>query len=281
MKTPHEQYIELLALTQLYLLKEYPSNVWIETERESAQFFKQFANSKKVSPNRPSQPRQELPVQAKKPLPTTPPIEIKPKIKEVVNTPAAPIKKEAPAKPTIEQKSDAFSHLETLPKAVTADFSDIRKILKEKFPAHAFIDTPLDDGEAKKVNTTWQSEAVIPDIALLSFNENPKYKAFLQNLAKAIQIQFGCAKVLDAQQFEQENRWGLLLKAPNLKLILASDQGLEAFPKLMEHFKENPKLAKQAFGKVPLHLLSNLSLYLQEPRLKSALWQALYDILKK
>ncbi len=66
-----------------------------------------------------------------------------------------------------------------------------------------------------------------------------------------------------------------MTQSPDLRLVIASDYDLYLQPELMKVYREAPQQGKHYLNKTPLLLLSDLSLYLKEPQLKSLLWRAI------
>lgn len=300
------QYRELIALAQLYLLENHALKERILVDSQTFNFFKAEANLRKTkasqAPRLSSEPPSEkinraalpahpngpppetLPVQPSKPPQTLPldlpsfPVAPPKKINEIPKKPApsAAITEKQPIK-TSKKKSELFT-LEPMLESASSDFSEIRKIVTERFSTLTLLDDIPSDAGARKINNAWQAEIVISEVVILSFNEAFKQKAFLNNMAWAICQHLAPASVLSAQKFELDG-WNALLQAKELRLIIASDYAIHAMPGLMKHYREAQKQGKFYLDKVPLCLLSDLSLYLKEPHLKLPLWKAICDML--
>lgn len=288
-----QQYSELLTLTKAYLLQEFPRDGWISTDLANYSTFKHHApplnntNQQISSPkNAPVSLPPKTAVQIERiTIPSSITVHTEaqqtPLIKPVPRQPAKPVSKEKviksqPEKQVAQQSSPHIS-LEPIGPPASVDFSELRKILTDRVPALQIIDTIPNDDEAKLINNTWQNPVVIPTVVILSYQETPQEQALLQNLAKAIQTKLAPATIISAQKIDKENGWEALLQSKELRLIITSTHGLNAFPSAMKHYREAPKLAKSYLGKVSLCLLSDLSIYLKEPKLKPALWQAICD----
>lgn len=271
-----KQYQELVALTQKYLMQEFALRDRKSTDYQTYMYFKQSAKQDRIQEQKELQPAPSYPVSA---TPARPQALPTPVPSPIVPPPQDAVIKPEPVPPA-QSKTDSstkksFFERDPMPPAPDSDFGDIPKIVADKFPTQKLLDYVLGDDEAKKINTGWQTETPMPEILLLSFNESPKQKAFLTNMAKAIQFRLGTVTIFSAQKIEHDKGWEAILRSKTLRLIIASDCNLSTFPLLMKHYREVPKQAKHFLGKVPLYLLSDLSLYLKEPQLKPSLWQAI------
>jgi hypothetical protein len=287
--TPKEQYAELLALTQRYIQQEYPRDSWVGSDIETFSTFKQHAlNQKRAQqpkiPEKPLATLQNSSAQIVKP--SNPPSVIAkpaPIIKSL--TPVPPkklppsIQQTKPAEKKVMTPNVTGYNLELLPTAQNHELSDWKKIIHERFPNLELFDEPPNDELAKRINSAWQQPKTIPSVIILAFQETPKERAFLQNIAAAIQARYAQASVMSVQEIENEFGWDSTLQSKNLHLIIANTHGLNGVPSLMQHYREVQKHAKFYLSKVPLYLLSDISLYLKEPKLKPALWQEITALL--
>lgn len=279
MNSIKEQYAELVALTQLFLLREFSIKDKQITDPQTYTFFKTQL------PKEPIQCPSIQPVSIK----TTPP---KPTVNSMPLTPPSPIASlppitppPEPAKPEpqIEKpiapapmiKKNSVIAFEPLPHPVPVDFHEIKQIFKEHFSHYPILEEIPSDQQAKTIKNAWQIEQNIPPIIILSFNEQEKSRAFLHAIADAISRHLAPARVLSGPQIEKEKKWDLVLKSKELRLVIASDYGLYLLPELMKCYKEAPKQAKHYLYQTPLLLLSDLTLYLKEPQLKPLLWKAI------
>ena len=143
--------------------------------------------------------------------------------------------------------SETFDLQTRMPK----DFKELYDFHKKEFPGM----------------TVYQTSPAI-EIALLSFSDLANHQTFLQMLAKGIQMRFGkVAKVIGASGWEKA------------KFVIAADYGISSDPALSKHFKEGEKPGQMFLGTTPLFLLTDLALYMREPKLKGSLWKALSDTL--
>lgn len=288
----YSQYKELLALTQLFLLRECSLQEQRMTDSQTYRFFQKLSSSQASQPSTkrtliPTPPPAPAPAPALAPVPAKPPLHVKPlppSSQEPLKEPYRPSSSETPpptptkttsAKLVTEQPKQAFLNLEPLPAAQPIDCQQFRIILKEHFPHYPLTDHIPSDQRAKKVKNAWQMEQMIPPILILSFQEQEKQLNFLKNVAEAITRHGVPARVISGPKMERDKTWDQILKTAGLQLIIASDYGLYLLPELMKHYKESPRQAKHFLGEIPLLLLSDLSLYLKEPQLKPLLWRAI------
>jgi hypothetical protein len=279
-----EQYREILSLTQLYLLQEYPEKAFLTASPSNYSYLAPPPPAKKPPSSPPPPPpatvsipkRTAIP-QAKAPSPQ--PQQVAPRIEPSIAkiAPKEPQKSEAPLKGEAPSRLMELFALDPMGPAEKEDLLAMRQLILERCPQIAIREDIPSDLEAQEVCRGWQQPCKALQIAILSFEESGQQREFLNNLARAIHLCFGSAAVVSAPQIEQENQWESFLTTSPLQLIIAASHSLQQLPRLTKHYKESPKQVKYALGKVPLYLLSDLSIYLQEPRLKAALWQAIRE----
>ncbi|WP_068470215.1 hypothetical protein [Candidatus Protochlamydia phocaeensis] len=298
------RYQELVALTQIFLLREHPlkdkpfclaapSNhsffqAGMKRSLSSAPYSKDSPPPQPIALNRPLPGRQPA-VQSPSPDPQPQPGPILPSPDPLppVNPPEHPFPDPLP--PTTPPQSPSPDPqppqivrdkrpLQLEPLSATSfptlDLS-FKQTLRELFPHYPLCDNIPDDKIAKKVKNAWYQEKVIPPIIILSFNDQDKHLTFLKNVAQAISLRLAPARVLSGVQLEKEKQWETILREPHLRLVIASDYGLYLQPGLMKHYREVPKQAKHFLHQTPLLLLSDLNLYLKDPQLKALLWRAI------
>lgn len=169
------------------------------------------------------------------------------------------------------------------------------------------------DAIAKKINTRWKTKNQIAPITLLYFQEIPEQKLLLEQIAKALDVYFGPAKLISAEAIEREKQWEAMVTSAELQLVICCDYTLWQLSGLMRFYKETPVVRKESLtnvklhsgeqegiigvareandgnhrlsainrqlGNKPLFLLPDLSLYLKDPLLKRSLWKALCQTL--
>ncbi|MES2273555.1 MAG: hypothetical protein V4487_05150, partial [Chlamydiota bacterium] len=128
---------------------------------------------------------------------------------------------------------------------------------------------------ARKIASRWKTKNKTAPISLLSFQEPPEQKALLEQIALALDVCFGPARLIHAETVEKENQWEAFLSVPDLKIAIVCDYSLWQMKGLMHFYKENPTAGTRQLGSTPVFLLPDLSLYLKDPLLKRSLWKAL------
>ena len=131
------------------------------------------------------------------------------------------------------------------------------------------------DANAKKISTRWKTKNQSSPISLLSFQEPAAQKTLLEEVAKALDVYFGGARLVQAEGIEKEKQWEAFLSTAGLKVVIACDYTLWQLNGLMAFYKENPTQGIRTLGGISLFLLPDLSLYLKDPLLKRSLWKAL------
>lgn len=270
------QLAELAGMTRSYILEHYQNSDRIIGTKEAAEHFRMCMAGFERFPN-----LGKLPAQGNNtpPRPTPKPV-IPPIQKPLPPPPRRPLPipaqngDPAPKKNVSSPISGGFA-LEPMEEAKPHDLSDIRKMYSERFPQSPILDVPPDSAIALKPSLE-VSASSYPQVALLSFSGNQRLLDFMGNIARAIHLRWGLrAEILPAHQWEQEKAWEGLLAYPGLKLILASDYGLQTLPGLTSHYREAQRQGQHYLKNTPLLLLSDLTLYLREPHLKQPLWQAI------
>ncbi|HSX25540.1 MAG TPA: hypothetical protein VLE89_00860 [Chlamydiales bacterium] len=131
------------------------------------------------------------------------------------------------------------------------------------------------DANAKKISTRWKTKNQSSPISLLSFQEPAAQKTLLEEVAKALDVYFGGARLVQAEGIEKEKQWEAFLSTAGLKIVIVCDYTLWQLNGLMAFYKENPTQGIRTLGGISLFLLPDLSLYLKDPLLKRSLWKAL------
>lgn len=300
-------YAELIASLRQHIAEVYPPASWLGCEAENFTYFKNSALQAKAGKKAPvAHPPAAKPA-SDKPLLVPADADINP-VKVAVNQVDRDLSNHKPPsleeveplasqetsttakvigtsqKPTPKTPEAAFKRtaltLEKISAPVGEEFGDLQKLWREKFPHLALIETiPPDDG-AKEIALQWQVLSQIPEVVVLSFNETVREKCFLKNLTLAVQHNLAPACIIPIAALEGGNGWQSLLHAPSLKLLIANHGGLSTLPRFAKQFLEEPG-GKNYWGKIPLHLLADLSLYMTEPHLKVTLWRNLCQLLRR
>ena len=174
-----------------------------------------------------------------------------------------------PQKASEETTSRRLFEPEPMETAPPTDFTALFSTMKKIAPQHTIHETPPSDTKAQQRTTTQ------PEVVLLAFNEEAATRAFLSNLTVAVRLQLAPAVLYSAPRIEVENSWNALFNQRQLRLIICSDYNMYTFPLLMQHYRRSSTGKQHYMGGVPTLLLSDINLYLQQPTLKGALWEAI------
>lgn len=303
-------YAELIAALKQHIAEAYPFSSWLECEEGNYAYFKNCALQAKTGKKIPTdsasisspvaQKFHEMPATTdSKPVqvaavpvaknftePKAPPLidpEPEPLISQDSVTTAKVIG--TSQKPETKPQEVGFKRtlptLEKPPKAEQEGVGDLQKLWQEKFPHLPFIETIPPDDSAREIALQWQVLSHIPEVVVLAFGETAREKSFLKNLSLAVQYNIAPACIIPAAVLEGNDGWQTLLQAPRLKLLIANHSSLSALPAFVNHFREEPSSGRNYLGKIPLHLLADLSLYIAEPRLKVTLWRTLCQLLRR
>ena len=159
--------------------------------------------------------------------------------------------------------SEEFQHLIAAARLTLSEYdfkTRIPKDFKEIYDLHLkeFPNYPVDEPPAP------------PVIAILSFSEVLTHLMFLKMLEKAINLKYKItAQIVSKNSIE------------GCKLIIAPDYGIWGDPHLSKQFREGDKGGQSFLDKTPLFLLTDLALYMREPKLKRSLWTALCQEIEK
>ncbi len=231
-----------------------------------------------------------------KPIVMTAPLPSKPSFKEVL-PPLKPIEELSPKEgrdsPTAKGRqvpcrnwvdSSANSALNgrdcaraAVHKEDTPSFSlsAVRHLLSIVAPELAILNDIPNDDLAKKIADRWKTKNQSAPISILLFQEPPEQRALLEQIARALDVYFGPAKIVNAEKIEKDKQWEAFLSVADLKIVIVCDHTLWQLSHLMQFYKETPASGVRTLGNVPLFLLPDLSLYLKDPLLKRSLWKAL------
>ncbi|HSX11803.1 MAG TPA: hypothetical protein VLF94_08825 [Chlamydiales bacterium] len=240
---------DTLNLLLSYLREAGP---YVLASPEDAEYFRKFAKSTPKIVVPPPAPAVVIP----SPPPAPPPAPV------VVAPPPVPTPAPAPLP-------------QPMPRAPTSDLSSVRNILSVVAPELALLSDIPSDAIARKISERWKTKNQTAPISILLFQEPPEQRALLEQIAKALDIYFGPAKIVQAEKIEKEKQWEAFLSVADLKMVIVCDYTLWQLNHLMHFYKETPAQASRTLGNVPLFLLPDLSLYLKDPLLKRSLWKAL------
>lgn len=293
-------YAELLALTQVFLLREYSPKEVKTVDPAVFGFLQRKMKTSSLNQTRsPSKPIPSILPASTVPRATTNPPSTEPRPPETPPEPIPSPKPEPrppnplppptqpepsptePQPPIIQDKVNKTNfhskelNLETLAVPQAREQREFWKIFPTLFPELRLCESIPSDSVAQKLKNAWLNDQVIPPVIILSFHQEEKQLNFLKNLAQAISLRLAPARVLSASKGEKENGWENILNSPHLRLVIASDYGLYMQPALMRFYREMPQQGKHFLNHIPLLLLSDLALYLKEPQLKPLLWRAI------
>ncbi len=244
------------------LLKEEP---FILASPEDAAYFRLRHTKAAASPppppvvTSPPPPKIEAPIKEKEPVQEDP----LPKVEEPL--PGSP-------------KTDRFGGEEPMQKPREGgkrDGSQFRAILEKIAPELPLLDRVPDDKGAKQIANRWKTKNQSAPISILSSGELPQHQALLDEIAVALDVTFGEARLIAGDPIEKEKEWKTFLSVGKLKLIVICDSSLWQLHNLRQFYKETPASGVRQLGEVPVFLLPDLSLYLKDPLLKRSLWKAL------
>lgn len=151
----------------------------------------------------------------------------------------------------------------------------VRSEVEKLFPQLQIVERPPSDELARRIGEEWKRQAQLPEVVILAFHESDDEKFFLQNVARAVTAKLAPCQIYSAPAIEKQGAWERLIAMKQLRLIVASDYGITTLAHAMRHYRESPLKRERTLGDIPLLLLPEISLYLKEPTLKSALWKAL------
>ncbi|MFT4551692.1 MAG: hypothetical protein ACI9S8_000308 [Chlamydiales bacterium] len=282
MSSLQKEFSEVLALAKQFLEQTPQEESFVFSTPSNAQYFRELAKSMPITSDPVDRQRQSLqknsfdspappPPPPKAPVPEDPP--------KSQNFFHGKVKKEKSPKkesnPSKETGTHPFFKLVPVDAGPPDPLDDMMSAIKKYFPGIDVVETPPDDKLAHQIANKWKQVTGIPDIAILSYRDSPKEKEFLGNVAKAVSNQIAPSSVLSAVEIEHQDKWKKLLSAPNLKLVITNEKGMHSLSLMMKHHHLNNNNSRQYLGKVPILLLSSISLYLRDPSLKSSLWNAI------
>lgn len=221
---------QLISDLKSHIIQEYAQDPWLLVNRDSYLFYRNYA----LSQNKPSQPtststptlsnniplKKELvkpqempadPILSQETKPKEIPQAVTPKESAIPpSTKSLPVEK-VPVTKTIE--------MEQLKPVANNDFSDIKKIIQEKFPEQVLLAKAPDDSLAKTIKNAWQTVKVETNFYLVISDVKPHQKKLLQNIVFAIETILGqCVEVVQKRTMGQISGKGLEL--PDLELFL-------------------------------------------------------------
>lgn len=212
------------------------------------------------------------------PVPSVPPVSPPP----APPTPLPPVSPPNPPlvdplPPVINQIELKSKTLQLEPLKISLPVLDQAFVLNMQavFPQIQWNEKIPSDHLARKKRGSWNINQEKTAVVILLFDSNEEQLAFLKNVAHAISLRLAPTQILLASSFEKNNTWNHLLDASSLRLIIANDYGVYLQSNLKSHYRESSQQGKHFLKNIPLLLLSDISLYLKQPQLKSLLWRAI------
>ncbi len=195
------------------------------------------------------------------PLPLPPAAPTFPKPPKAVSAPPSPPVQLAPTPSPI-----STPHL---------PISSLRTLVGKLAPELAILEEIPSDVVAKKMASRWKTKNQVASISVLCFQETNEQRALLEEIARALDVYFGDARLIHSTEIERDKQWDTFLSGSELKLVIACDSTLWNLPNLRALYREIPAEKKRLLKEKPLLLLPDLSLYLKDSSLKRSLWKAL------
>jgi len=289
---PIELLAELINLTKKHIDQEFTASAArVFSDSENYAYYKNYALQGKQAVKENPQPKPSEPLVTTKQTKSSP--VYNPPTKDIVSQPVAiekiatelkaplPSVKQTEKKEVLPTNKNQGLNLEPLVKINETDLADIKKLMVEKYPSQVILDDIPSDQAAKTHSRHYNGHLKVEEVVILSFNENTKQVDFLDNLARAISTMIAPCAVISANRIEFELGWQDFLNHQNLKRVIATYYGLSGSEELRNHFKEQNKNAKTFLGNIPLMLLSDISIYFQNPHLKANLWYEIKQFLSK
>lgn len=284
-----EQFSELAALTEIYLLQEYHCKDWIYSDSDCFKFFKTLEESRRQeskgqeSRNLESRNQEKLknasPSEEKVPQKVVNPAIPKPVVEPVAKPaiPPQPVKKAPEPITAKEEKKEPLKETQVAPKIVSeqksvfvreplskpkeVDLADMRAAVASAMPQAKITDTPKSPPLANQ-----------PAVVLLALGETGEELLFLHNVASAIDRLLRSAEVVSLPKKERDAAWKSLLGRPGLSWIIAFGEEVYTLPGIAK--------GQQKIGNASLLLQPSALTILRDPNQKAALWTLLKQLLK-
>lgn len=193
-----KEYLDIIAEFQIHLIQEYSPQSWLGVSRESYLHYRTYA----IAQNQGA--RQQETNKSPEPIRSPEQVSKKPETVSVSHEPVVKPQAIAPKVPSatpVQEKSAFIPKTALLEQPVTIkkqDFSDIRKIIAERFPEQIILPQPPDDSMAKAIKDAWKNNHQKPEIFLVVAKAQSRHAALLENLCKAIKIAYNMkAEVVD------------------------------------------------------------------------------------
>lgn len=282
----YQQYQEVIAFTQLYLLQEHKLEERMLCSTESYAYYKEFATKMRSSK---TQVSKSAPI----PTSTVPVISNEPVVsKKIISSPSvekpkentfsiSTIPLETPAPIVIREKkteektqtTQTFSfQLQPFEDRSSSQKENFRKLIQQYVPNFPLLDDIPCDQTAKALSLQWQQKHQNPAIVMIIADQSNAMNRFLNDLAHALRFKSSSLTCLSCQQYEVE--FNQLSRSSTLKFVISTPQLLERLPHLKQHLKNDEK-GKQYLGSARIILLKRCERYFQDFLQKKRLWQML------
>lgn len=273
----HQDYAELLALAQLHLFQERARGCFLISNREQHSFFVpvQRPPTPVPKPTKTQPFRQSNPIMPETPAPSIAPHPKQTPAPNILQTPVLPSQPTAPQSkpnpPNAPTSPPTFFVLDPPSQPSDTDLKAIRNFIADNYASLQLIDKPLSDETARSICNAWKHRKIVPGLAIIATSESSLSQAFLAEVSKAIQICLSPSFVITAAQIAQFERGvAAWLKEKSLQLIIIEETGL-IHPGLIKFVR---KEGERCFlNDVPLLVIKDPRIYLQQPQQKSELWR--------
>lgn len=212
---------ELISDLKAHIIQEHAQDPWLLVNRESYLYYRHYAVSQNKSPvATPSvsipQKKETIVIPEKKP---TQPISSEAKTKVIIETPPKELLE--PAKTNPVEKAPVTKTIETeqLKPVVKDDFSDIKKIMQERFPEQQLLAQPPEDSLAKQIKNGWKTIKAETNLFLIISDVKPHQSRLLENIVFAIRTVFKL-NVAVVKKKEMGQSSGKMLEVPDLEMLL-------------------------------------------------------------
>lgn len=244
----------------------YEEGSFVLASPEDADYFRSACKKRAPLPPPPSPKPEKIVFPPEKPLFEAPKGE---------SNPLPAKQKEPPPSVKPQNKTPAEKRIDPPEAIASYSFSEMKKLFSKAMPTLQILDQIPPDDLARKLSEKWKTKNQSARISILSYQEPPEQRLFLEKIALALDVYFGPAKIIDAASIEKKDAWDTFLSVEDLQLVIVCDYTLWQLNRLLQFYKETPAQEKRVLKETPLFLLPDLSLYFKDPQLKRSLWRAL------
>lgn len=180
----------------------------------------------------------------------------------------------APPTETASRPAEPFFKRDPVPPPSSPDrlFAEWSPLIVRLFPGISLHEhPPVISTEGIHANDVERVEKAAP-ILILSFSSNEKSSSFIGNIARAVSLMLAPVLVLSVKQ---SRNWPCILHSSEVRLIIAEEEAIFTQPALQSVYKNSPEEGKHFLDRIPLLLLPKLSVYFEQPSVKSLLWRTI------